>query len=121
MEDFFKKCLFSNYKYSIIIAVSYYLLPPISLIVPVKDAWDRPFIFLIISFILIPLIIFITSMVFASYHILQWYFSLRIFILGLPYILFGTPLLIVGAVFFVISIIGQYIGTLIYENSHTKN
>lgn len=111
MEDFLKKCLVHKYKYTILIAVSYYVLPLFAYVLPVNHPSDRMIIGVYFWFIIIPLIILIMSIIFAIYNDLQWYFALRVAILWLFYmVIFGAGSLMFVCAYFVISLTGQLIG-----------
>ena len=111
MEDFLKKCLFHKYKYTILIAVTYYVLPLFAYVLPVNHPSDRVIIGVYFWFIITPLIILIMSIIFAIYNDLQWYFALRVAILWLLYmVIFGAGSLMFVGAYFVISLTGQLIG-----------
>jgi hypothetical protein len=111
MEEFLKKSLVQKYKYTIVIVVAYYVLPIFVYLLPVKHPSDSMIYALYLWCIIIPLVIFISSIIFAIYNGLQWYFSLRVAVLWLLYmVVFGAQSLAFAGVYFVISLVGQCIG-----------
>lgn len=111
MEDFFKKCLFYKHKYTIVIVLTYYVLPFFTYVLSLIHPSGRMIFGLYIWLIIIPLIIFIMSMIFAIYNDLQWYFALRVAILWLIYmVIFGAESLMFAGAYFVISLAGQLLG-----------
>jgi len=65
MEEILKKVFIEKYKYSIVIAISYYILPFLVYIVPVEDPFDRVILFAYIVMAAIPLILLVLSIIFA--------------------------------------------------------
>ena len=111
MEEFLKKSMVQKYKYTIVIFVVYYILPIFVYLLPVRHPSDSMIYALYLWCIIIPLVIFISSIIFAIYNGLQWYFSLRVAVLWLLYmVVFGAQSLAFGGVYFVISLVGQCIG-----------
>ena len=114
MEEILKKVFIEKYKYSIVIAISYYILPFSVYIVPVEDPFDRAILFAYIVLAVIPLVL---SIIFAIRNGFYWYFSFRIFILCLAYMLFtGISILMFCAGYFIVSVIGQCIGAFIRDH-----
>ena len=65
----------------------------------------------------IPLILLVLSIIFAMSNRFHWYFSFRIFILCLAYMLFtGIGILMFCVGYFIVSVIGQCIGAFIREH-----
>lgn len=117
MEEILKKVFIEKYKYSIVIAISYYILPFSVYIVPVEDPFDRAILFAYIVIAVIPLILLVLSIIFAMSNKFHWYFSFRIFILCLAYMLFtGIGILMFCVGYFIVSVIGQCIGAFIREH-----
>ena len=117
MEEIFKKVSIDKYKYSIVIAISYYILPFSVYIVPVEDPFDRAILFAYIVIAVIPLILLVLSIIFAIRNGFYWYFSFRIFILYLAYMLFtGISILMFCVGYFIVSVIGQCIGAFIRDH-----
>ena len=109
-----KKVFIEKYKYSIVIAISYYILPFSVYIVPVEDPFDRAILFAYIVIAVIPLILLVLSIIFAIRNGFYWYFSFRIFILCLAYMLFtGIGILMFCVGYFIVSLTGQSIGASI--------
>ncbi len=117
-----KKVFIEKYKYSIVIAISYYILPFLVYVVPVEDPFDRAIfdraiLFAYIVIAVIPLILLVLSIIFAMSNKFHWYFSFRIFILCLAYMLFtGIGILMFCVGYFIVSVIGQCIGAFIREH-----
>ena len=117
MEEILKKVFIEKYKYSIVIAISYYIVPFAVYIVPVEDPVDRAILFAYIVMAVIPLILLVLSIIFAMSNGFYWYFSFRIFILCLAYMLFtGISILMFCAGYFIVSVIGQCIGAFIRDH-----
>lgn len=117
MEEILRNVFIEKYKYSIVIAISYYILPFLVYIVPVEDPFDRAILFAYIVLAVIPLILLVLSIIFAIRNGFYWYFSFRIFILCLAYMLFtGISILMFCVGYFIVSIIGQCIGAFIREH-----
>lgn len=119
MKYLFEKYVLEKWKYYIIIAVSYYLLPLIAYLLIIcftpadeQDPLGAGLILGFIIFIAAPITVFITSIVFAVKNDFKWYFSTVVALLWLPYIIFGALTLIFCGVFFIISVFGQLIGDL---------
>ena len=111
MEEFLKKSLVQKYKYTIVIVVVYYVLPIFVYLLPARHPSDSMIYALYLWCIIIPLVIFISSIIFAIYNDLQWYFTLRVAILWLLYmVIFGAGSLMFVGAYFVISLTGQLIG-----------
>ena len=112
-----KKVFIEKYKYSIVIAISYYILPFSVYIVPVEDPFDRAILFAYIVIAVIPLILLVLSIIFAMSNKFHWYFLFRIFILCLAYMLFtGIGILMFCVGYFIVSVIGQCIGAFIRDH-----
>lgn len=112
-----KKVFIEKYKYSIVIAISYYILPFSVYIVSVEDPFDRAILFAYIVIAVIPLILLVLSIIFAMSNKFHWYFSFRIFILCLAYMLFtGVGILMFCVGYFIVSVIGQCIGAFIRDH-----
>ena len=112
-----KKVFIEKYKYSIVIAISYYILPFLVYILPVEDPFDRAILFAYIVIAAIPLILLVLSIIFAMSNKFHWYFSFRIFILCLAYMLFtGIGILMFCVGYFIVSVIGQCIGAFIRDH-----
>ena len=117
MEEILKKVFIEKYKYSIVIAISYYILPFLVYVVPVEDPFDRAILFAYIVIAAIPLILLVLSIIFAVRNGFHWYFSFRIFILCLAYMVFtGISILMFCAGYFIVSVIGQCIGAFIRDH-----
>ena len=114
MEEILKKVFIEKYKYSIVIAISYYILPFLVYIVPVEDPFDRAILFAYIVIAVIPLILLVLSIIFAIRNGFYWYFSFRVFILCLAYMIFtGASIFIYCGILFIVSLTGQSIGAFI--------
>ena len=120
MEEILKKVFIEKYKYSIVIAISYYILPFLVYIVQVEDPFDRAILFAYIVIAVIPLILLVLSIIFAIRNGFHWYFSFRIFILCLAYMLYmlftGISILMFCVGYFIVSVIGQCIGAFIRDH-----
>ena len=109
-----KKVFIEKYKYSIVIAISYYILPFLVYVVPVEDPFDRAILFAYIVMAVIPLILLVLSIIFAMDNGFHWYFSFRVFILCLAYMIFtGAGIFIYCGILFIVSLTGQSIGAFI--------
>ena len=117
MEEILRKILIEKYKYTVVIAVSYYILPFLIYLIPVDDPFDRAILFAYIVIAVIPLILLVLSIIFAIRNGFYWYFSFRIFILCLAYMLFtGISILMFCVGYFIVSVIGQCIGAFIRDH-----
>lgn len=111
MEDFFEKCLNHKHKYTIVIVVTYYVLPFFAYMLSLNHPSGRMIFGLYIWFIITPLIILIMSIIFAIHNGLQWYFALRVAVLWLLYmVLFGAGSLMFAGAYLFASLVGQLIG-----------
>ena len=117
MEEILRKILIEKYKYTVVIAVSYYILPFLIYLIPVDDPFDRMTLFALAVIAVIPFILLVLSIIFAMSNGFYWYFSFRIFILCLAYMLFtGIGILMFCAGYFIVSVIGQCIGAFIRDH-----
>ena len=106
MEEILRKILIEKYKYTVVIAVSYYILPFLIYLIPVDDPFDRMTV--------IPFILLVLSIIFAMDNGFHWYFSFRVFILCLAYMIFtGASVFIYCGILFIVSLTGQSIGAFI--------
>ena len=95
-----KKVFIEKYKYSIVIAISYYILPFLVYIVPVEDPFDRAILFAYIVIAAIPLILLVLSIIFAMSNRFHTGIGILMFCVG----------------YFIVSVIGQCIGAFIREH-----
>lgn len=114
IEEILRKILIEKYKYTVVIAVSYYILPFLIYLIPVDDPFDRMTLFALAVIAVIPFILLVLSIIFAMDNGFHWYFSFRVFILCLAYMIFtGAGIFIYCGILFIISLTGQSIGAFI--------
>ncbi|MDO4701270.1 MAG: hypothetical protein Q4A47_01455 [Erysipelotrichaceae bacterium] len=100
-----KKEQFFNYISYLLILILFYVLLPLG----IKDTGSGMFILIG----LLPILVFLLSIVFGIKNGVQWHFSVLVALLWIPFIYFyfNDSAMVYAAIYGVLSLVGQWIGS----------
>jgi len=109
MEELLRKYIIKNYRYFIAICVVYYLCPILMLL------GNDVIVLMSLSIKYIPVVVLITSIIFATKNNFHLYFSCITAILWIPVLIIKFDFIIIIIILFVISLTGQLLSIIIHK------
>lgn len=109
MKELSRKYIIKNYRYFVAICVVYYLCPVLMLL------GNDVIVLMSLSIKYIPVVVLITSIIFATKNNFHLYFSCITAILWIPVLIIKFDFIIIMIILFIISLTGQLLGIIIYK------